>query len=240
MSEVSAPVHVVTGGTGALGRAVVELLLARGDRVAVPYRGERGFEELREQANGSESLFGAPADIALTGEAARFVAKTVERFSRIDGAALLAGAYASTGNFETAAESEWELMLRANLHSVYAAVRALLPELLKYGGSVVTVGSSYASAGGAGAAAYAVSKNAVAALTRTLALENRARGVRFNLIEPGIIDTPANRSAMPTADMSQWTPPQRIAAIVAFLLSRESAPVSGGVIPVAGAAPGPA
>jgi NAD(P)-dependent dehydrogenase (short-subunit alcohol dehydrogenase family) len=233
--------YVITGGTGALGRAVVELLLRQGHLVAVPYRGERGFEELREAAGDkAEALFGAPADIADTAAAAGFVSQTVERFGGIDGAALLAGAYASTGNFESAAESEWEQMLRANLHSVYAAARALLPELLKKGGSVVTVGSSYAAAGGAGAAAYAVSKNAVAALTRTLALENRARGVRFNLIEPGIIDTPANRSAMPTADTSQWTPPRRIAEVVAFLLSRESAPASGSVIPVAGAAPDPA
>jgi len=233
--------YVITGGTGALGRAVVELLLRQGHRVAVPYRGERGFEELREAAGDkAEALFGASADIADTAAAASFVSQTVERFGGLDGAALLAGAYASTGNFESAAESEWEQMLRANLHSVYAAARALLPELLKKGGSVVTVGSSYAAAGGAGAAAYAVSKNAVAALTRTLALENRARGVRFNLIEPGIIDTPANRSAMPTADTSQWTPPRRIAEVVAFLLSRESAPASGSVIPVAGAAPDPA
>jgi len=231
-------VYVITGGTGALGRAVVERLLGQGDRVAVPYRNERGFEELRESAGDkAEALFGAPADIAATAEAVHFVSQTVERFGVVDGAALLAGAYASTGNFESAAESEWEQMMRANLLSVYAAARALLPELMKKGGSVVTVGSSYAAAGGAGAAAYAVSKNAVAALTRSLALENRARGVRFNLIEPGIIDTPANRSAMPKADTSQWTPPRRIAAVVAFLLSPESAPASGSVIPVAGAAP---
>jgi NAD(P)-dependent dehydrogenase (short-subunit alcohol dehydrogenase family) len=229
--------YVVTGGTGALGRAVVERLLAQGDLVAVPFRNERGFEELREAARDkAEALFGAAADVAVPAEAARFVARTVERFGRIDGAALLAGAYASSGNFETARDGEWEEMLQANLYSVAAAARALLPELLKLGGSVVTVGSSYASAGGAGAAAYAVSKNAVAALTRTLALENRARGVRFNMIEPGIIDTPANRGAMPGADTSQWTPPRRIAAVVAFLLSPESAPASGGVIPVAEAA----
>lgn len=230
-------VYVVTGGTGALGRAVVAQLLARGDRVAVPYRGARAWDELRASVAEAAALWGDTADVADVAAANRFVEKTAQRFGRIDGAALLAGAYASSGSFEAAPESEWGEMLRANLQSVYAAARALLPELLKNGGSVVTVGSGYAASGGAGAAAYAVSKNAVAALTRTLALENLARGVRFNLIEPGIIDTAANRRAMPSADTSQWTPPSRIAGIVAFLLSSESAPASGAVIPVAGAAP---
>jgi NAD(P)-dependent dehydrogenase (short-subunit alcohol dehydrogenase family) len=168
-----------------------------------------------------------------------FAADTLDHFGRIDGAALLAGAYAGSATFEAAPEAEWDEMLRANLQSVYASTRALLPHLLKNGGSVVTVGSGYASSGGAGAAAYAASKNAVVALTRTLALENRTRGVRFNAIEPGTIDTPANRRAMPNADTSQWTPPERIAGVVAFLLSAESAPASGSVIPVAGNAAAP-
>jgi NAD(P)-dependent dehydrogenase (short-subunit alcohol dehydrogenase family) len=231
---VSGPVYVVTGGAGALGRAVVARLLARGDRVAVPYRGAAGFEELRASVAAGDALWGDPADVADVAAAKSFVEKAKERFGGIDGAALLAGAYAGSGSFEAAPEAEWEEMLRSNLQSVYASARALLPHLLKRGGSVVTVGSGYASSGGVGAAAYAVSKNAVAALTRTLALENRARGVRFNLIEPGTIDTPANRRAMPKADTSQWTPPERIAGVVAFLLSPESAPASGSVIPVAG------
>ena len=227
----------MTGGTGALGRAVVLRLLSRGDRVAVPYRDARGYEELRTRAGGNDALWGDAADMAEAAAASRFVEAAARHLGRIDGAALLAGAYAGSSNFEAAPESEWEEMLRANLHSVYAACRALLPHLLENGGSVVTVGSRYAASGGAGAAAYAVSKNAVAALTRTLALENASRGVRFNLIEPGTIDTAANRRAMPKADTSTWTPPEQIAGVVAFLLSPESAPTNGAVIPVEGRAP---
>ena len=116
---------VVTGGTGALGRAVVLRLLARGDRVAVPYRDARGYEELRTSAGGNDALWGDAADMAEAAAANRFVQAAVARLGRIDGAALLAGAYAGSSNFEAAPESEWEEMFRANLHSVYAACRAL-------------------------------------------------------------------------------------------------------------------
>lgn len=225
---------VVTGGTGALGRAVVRKLVARGDRVAVPYRGARGFEELRAAVASADALWGEPADLGDAAAARRFVDAAAERFGRLDGAALVAGGYAGSGAFESAPESEWDEMLAANLRPVYSICRALLPRLLEAGGSVVTVAARSAATGGAGAAAYAVSKSAVAALTRVLALENKARGVRFNWIEPGIIDTPANRQAMPKADTRQWTPPEAIAEVIAFLLSPESAPITGAAIPVDG------
>jgi NAD(P)-dependent dehydrogenase (short-subunit alcohol dehydrogenase family) len=94
------------------------------------------------------------------------------------------------------------------------------------------VAARLALEGGSGAAAYAVSKAAVVALTRTLALENRARSVRFNAVAPGTIDTPDNRAAMPGADAARWTSPAAIAEVIAFLLSPASAPVTGAVLPV--------
>jgi NAD(P)-dependent dehydrogenase (short-subunit alcohol dehydrogenase family) len=229
---------VVTGGAGALGSAVVLRLLQRGDRVAVPYRGETGFDALRGAAGPhADALWGKSADMADVAEARAFVEAAAARMGRLDGAALIAGAYAGSATFEAAPESEWDEMLRTNLQSVYASCRALVPMLLPGGGSVVAVGSRSAALGGAGAAAYAVSKNAVAALFRALALENRARGIRFNLVEPGTIDTPANRKAMPGADASRWTPPDEIAAVIAFLLSDESSSITGAAIPVDGKKP---
>lgn len=125
-------------------------------------------------------------------------------------------------------------MMAANLTSTYSVCRAALPHLLAGGGSVVTVASRLALSGGAGAAAYAVSKAAVVALTRVLALENETRGVRFNCVLPAIIDTSDNRRAMPGADASSWTPLDAIARVIRFLLSPESAPTTGAVLPVEG------
>jgi NAD(P)-dependent dehydrogenase (short-subunit alcohol dehydrogenase family) len=81
-------------------------------------------------------------------------------------------------------------------------------------------------------AAYAVAKVALHALVRVLALENREVGVRVNAVLPGTIDTPANRRAMPDADPSKWTAPGAVAEVVVFLLSRESAPTTGALVPV--------
>lgn len=224
---------VVTGGTGALGRAVVSALVQRGARVAVPYRAARDWDELRT-ALPEAPLWGSAADLADPAASARFFDGAAGFLGRLDGLAALAGAYAGGQPFEDAPESEWASMMSANLATVYAACRAALPRLLAHGGSVVTVASRLALEGGAGSAAYAVSKAGVVALTRVLAQENETRGVRFNCVLPGTIDTPANRKAMPKADTSRWTPPESIARVIAFLLFPESSAINGALIPVAG------
>ena len=99
---------------------------------------------------------------------------------------------------------------------------------------MVTVASRLVEQGGAGSAAYVVSKAGVAALSRVLALEYRDRKIRFNCVAPGTIDTPDNRAAMPSADRASWTPPEAIARVIAFLLSPASSPVTGAYIPVEG------
>ena len=230
--------YIVSGGTGGLGRVVVEALLRGGARVAVPYRGAAAWDALRAGTGAGRgsapALWGAPADLADPASASAFVDAAAGAMGGLDGVAALAGAYAGSGPFETAPAREWDDMLRANLATVQGLCRAALPHLGRGGGSVVTVGSRLAEAGGAGAAAYAVSKAAVVALTRVLALENRERGVRFNCVMPAIIDTAANRAAMPGADTSRWTPPADIARVVLFLLSPESAAITGAVVPVGG------
>jgi NAD(P)-dependent dehydrogenase (short-subunit alcohol dehydrogenase family) len=228
--------YIVSGGAGALGRAVVTALLEAGGRVAVPYRSAAGWDALRAELGAGGSLWGGPADLADPASAAAFVDQAASWLGGLDGVAALAGAYAGSATLEAAPVREWEDMLRANVATTYGVCRAALPHLLTRGGSVVTVGSRLAEAGGSGAAAYAVSKAAVVALTRVLALENRDRGVRFNCVMPGIIDTAANRKAMPGADESAWTPPAAIARVIAFLLSPASAAVSGAVMPVDGKA----
>jgi NAD(P)-dependent dehydrogenase (short-subunit alcohol dehydrogenase family) len=127
-------------------------------------------------------------------------------------------------------------MLGTNLGTVAHVCRAALAHLRKQGGSVVAVGARAAETGGSGMAAYAVSKAAVHALVRVLALENAGLGVRFNAVLPGTMDTPANRRAMPDADRSRWTSPEAVARAIAFLLSPESAATTGALVPVDGPA----
>jgi NAD(P)-dependent dehydrogenase (short-subunit alcohol dehydrogenase family) len=231
----SSPVYVVTGATGALGGAVVDALLAEGARIAAPHRSQEPAA-LRARA-GADRLFLGQADLGRPEDAARFVDQAAAALGRVDGLAAVAGAYAGSGPLEAAPLDEWRSMLDANLQTAFAACRAVLPHLLKTGGRIVTVASRTAQDGGAGAAAYAVSKAGVIALTRVLALENKDRGVRVNCVLPATIDTPENRQAMPKADHSKWTPPAAIASLIAFLLSLRSAPLTGGLLPVDGPLP---
>jgi NAD(P)-dependent dehydrogenase (short-subunit alcohol dehydrogenase family) len=227
---------VVTGGTGALGRAVVLYLLRLGSRVAVPYRGEAAWDALRDAAGPGALLYGHAADIATPKTAASFLEGAARFLGVVDAVAALAGAFAMGGTLEAAPEEEWEGMMKANLAPAQAIARASLPYLLKQGGSLLFVGSRLAETGGGGASAYAVSKSAVHALAKVLAFENRTRGVRVNAILPGIIDTPDNRKSMPQADRSTWAAPEALARVVAFLLSPDSAPTTGALVPVDGPA----
>jgi NAD(P)-dependent dehydrogenase (short-subunit alcohol dehydrogenase family) len=198
----------------------------------VPFRNEWAFEELRAAAHHSESLWGAAADLSDPASAQRFFDAAAERFGGLDALAALAGGWAGGATLESAPAPELDAMLRVNLVTVYMSCRAALPHLLAKRGSVVTVSSRLADVGGPGSAAYAAAKAAVASLTRSLAAENRGRGVRFNCVVPTTIDTPANRQAMPKADTSKWTSPAAIARVIEFLLSQESGAMTGAVIPV--------
>lgn len=235
MTAVS-PVYLVTGATGVLGSAVVDVLLAEGARVAAPHRSKDAPAALRDRAP-VDRLFLAPADMSRPEDAEVFTNAVAAAWGRLDGLAAIAGAYAGAGPLELSPLREWRAMLDANLETAYASCRGALPHVLKTGGRIVTVSSRVAQDGGAGAAAYAVSKAGVIALTRAIALENKDRGVRANCVLPGLIDTPANREAMPKADFAKSTPPAAIARLIAFLLSPRSAPLTGGLLPADGPAP---
>jgi len=230
---VSAPrAAVVTGGTGALGRAVVKRLLGSGARVAVSYRRADEWRSLEVEAGPGASLFGFEAELADAAAAAAFVEQAQRKLGLVDAVALVAGGWAGGTSFDQAPADEWSRMLRGNLDSAAYVCRAALPHLRKQGGSIVAIGSRAAETGGSGMAAYAVSKVALHALVRVLAQENRAQGVRVNAVLPGTIDTPANRNAMKDANTTGWTSADRIAQVVVFLLSSESLATTGALVPV--------
>jgi NAD(P)-dependent dehydrogenase (short-subunit alcohol dehydrogenase family) len=130
-----------------------------------------------------------------------------------------------------------ERMYQLNVMTAFRSCRAALPAMLEQGGgAIVCVGTKAALEPFSGASGYITSKAAVLAFVRALAVEYRDDGIRANAILPSVIDTPANREAMPDADHSTWVPPVQIAREIRFLCSRDAAATSGAAIPVYGRA----
>jgi len=227
-------VVIVTGGTKGIGEGCVRAFVEAGSRVAFCARSAKEGEALARElsARGPGEAFFMRCDVAKVEEVERFVDATVERYGRLDCLVNNAGWHPPHKPIDEFSCQDLRDLMELNLVSMFAACKRALPHLRRSHGAIVTVGSKVVEGGGAGAAAYAVSKAGVVALTRVLALENKDHRVRVNCVMPGIIDTPKNRTGMPKADRSGWTPPAAIARVIVFLLSPESAPVSGGVVPV--------
>jgi NAD(P)-dependent dehydrogenase (short-subunit alcohol dehydrogenase family) len=231
-------VAVITGGTGALGRAVTLQFLREGAHCAVPYRSEAEKDELvQEAAPDADRLFCMRADLTQLEPLDAFVAAVVERFGGIDILLNLAGAFAGGTPVAETDPATFDRMLDVNLRSVFLVSRAVIPHLVRRGGGkIVSVAARAALQGTAGLAAYSASKAGVITLTQAMADELRDQNVQVNCILPSIIDTPANRRAMPEADHSRWVDPAEIARVLAFLASDDSRAISGAAVPVYGRA----
>lgn len=210
---------IVAGGFGALGRAVVSLLIEQGHRVAVVDMAAVPAGTRADPAIGGVDLADEAAAVAAFSKAA-------QSMGRIDGLVNVAGGF----TWETVAEgslASWDRMYRMNLRTAALSCGAVLPYLAAPGGSIVNVGAAAASNVAAGMAPYAASKAGVMALTEGLADELKGKGIRVNAVLPTIIDTPANRADMPDADMSGWVTPEAAARVIAFLLSADAGAVTG-------------
>jgi NAD(P)-dependent dehydrogenase (short-subunit alcohol dehydrogenase family) len=225
---------LVTGGTGALGSAVVDAFLDSGWRAAVTWVDRREMERVPER----EGLVLVEADLFDEEAVARAVTQAADDASApLRAVANLVGGYAGGARIHETRPEDFERQLALNLRPTFLVTRAAVPRLMEAGGgSVVCVSTRAAVQPFAGAAGYIVSKAAVLAFVKTVATEYRDHGVRCNAILPSVIDTPANRAAQPDADHSRWVAPSEIAQVVRFLCSEESAPVSGAEVPVYGRA----
>ncbi len=229
-------VALVTGGTGALGSAVALDLLKSGARVAVTYRSDREWASLEGRAGELRPhLTGAPVDLGQAQDVERLVEGLLANWRRIDYLVAVAGGFAAGKSFETDEET-WDHMLKLNLRSLISCLRFVVPVMIRQNfGRIVTVSSgSILRGGGAGIAAYAISKGAVRQLSEILADELKGYDIHVHCILPGTMDTEANRLAMPKADFSKWVRTEEVAGVVRFLLSEDARPVRSAVVPVLG------
>jgi len=227
--NLSGRVIAVSGGFGALGRAVAATLAGCGATVA-------SIDFAAAPATGQTAGVHLYGGVDLTDEpaASSLMTRIVHDSGRLDGLINIAGGF-HWEKLEGGALETWDSMYRINLRTAVVACKTALPFLVKSGnGRIVNIGAMGAIKAGAGMGAYAASKAGVAKLTEALAEELKDRGVTVNAILPSMIDTPRNRLDMPDADFSRWVAPSAIAEVIAFLLSDAAGAVTGALIPVAG------
>jgi len=220
---------LVTGANGGLGTFVTQAFLNAGATVI-------GTSRKIQQSDFASSNFTAIlADISSGEDARILVERVVARFGRLDVLAHTVGGFAGGQSIADTDDATFQRMLNLNLNSVLYMLRATIPVLRKSGdGRIIAIGSRAALEPAPGIGAYSASKAAMVSLIRTVALENKDAGLRVNVILPGTIDTPANRKAMPDADVSKWVRPAAIASLIVWLAGDAGRDINGAVIPVYG------
>jgi NAD(P)-dependent dehydrogenase (short-subunit alcohol dehydrogenase family) len=215
---------IITGGTGGLGRAVVATFVANGWDVVV-------LDARPAELDGARVI---EADLADEREVARAVADAAGG-TPLRALVNLVGGFAADQPVASTPVDAFEAQFALNLRPTYLVTQAVLPALVAGGGgAIVCVSSRSALHPFAGAAGYCASKAAVIAFAQVVAREHAGDRVRCNAVLPSMIDTPANREAMPPDQHDKLTPPGEIASVIRFLCSEESGPTTGAAIPVYG------
>jgi NAD(P)-dependent dehydrogenase (short-subunit alcohol dehydrogenase family) len=221
---------VITGGAGALGTALVAALVEAGAICHVPCLDEAEAQRfrLREHKQVVLSVTGSLAE-------EKPIAGLYQGIAPLWASIHLAGGFAA-GPLRDTSVATLRQQIDMNLVSCLLCCRAAVSAMAGNGGRIVNVAARAALEwrSGAGMAAYTASKAAVAALTAALAEEVAKDGILVNAVAPSIMDTPANRKAMPKADYDLWPKVEEVAATILFLASPENRVTRGGVVPVYG------
>lgn len=236
-SDLDAPatrnVVLVAGGTGGLGRAVSLAFLNEGAIVVVTYRSDQEFAELQRLAGSNARLAGHKLDVTDEQAVRGLMDEIVAAHGRLDILVNTVGGFAGGMKLWESDTNMLDRMLSLNLRSGFVLSSAAVKVMLRQAsGAIINVAAKAGITHPAGLGAYAASKAAAIALMDSLAVDLKGAGIRVNTILPDIIDTEANRKAMPGADTSAWTKPEDIARVIVFLASSDGRAVHGASIPV--------
>jgi NAD(P)-dependent dehydrogenase (short-subunit alcohol dehydrogenase family) len=238
--DLGGRVALITGGTGGLGRAVTTVFVAAGARaVVVAQSTQRQASDTGAAQNGApdDQLDFIAANVLDEDSVAALVAEVIARHGRLDVVVNLVGGYEAGQPVAELDLTVWQRMQDLNLRSAYLVSKhAARPMIQQGGGRILHISARGARSGRKNAAAYAVAKAGIITLTEVLAEELRDLDVTVNCILPSIIDTAANRAAMPSANFARWPRPEEVARVLLFLASDDAKLISGAAIPVYGRA----
>lgn len=230
-------VAFITGAASGIGRATALAFAAEGARVAVTDRSEEALERLRAEIEGAggEAL-AIRCDVSAPEEVEAAVARTVERFGRLDCAFNNAGVENKATPVHEIDLAEWDRILNINLRGAFTCMKHELAQMVAQGGGVVVNSSSGAGIRGvAGGAAYAASKHAIIGLTRSAALDYANKNIRVNAVLPGNIETPMMdrftegdlQKAIDLQPVGRLGKPEEIAEAVLWMCSDRGGFVTG-------------
>jgi NAD(P)-dependent dehydrogenase (short-subunit alcohol dehydrogenase family) len=248
---VAGRVALITGGGGGMGRAIASRFLDEGDAVVIADVSQDALlgavaDLDREGASLDTSL----ADVSVVADCEQTVGETIERHGRLDVLVNAAGVWVEGPTAEMT-EMQWDRTVDVNLKGTFFASRYAIPHLERTDGAIVNISSDYGLVGGPGAAIYCASKGGVSNLTRSLALELAPRGVRCNAVCPTDVDTPMLSGqardfggddpegylrqlldTLPQKERARFIRAEEVAALVAFLASPDSTPMTGACVPL--------
>lgn len=230
-------VVLVTGGTGGLGREVSMAFLEAGARVVVTYVVPEEFSAVLAAAQkiGAQPPTGVKVDVTDQQAVDQFIAEIIAKHERLDILVNTVGGYAGGTNLWETDSRTYDKMLQLNLKAGFVLAKAIVPQMIQQNrGWIVNIASKAAFDHAAGGALYEASKAAALAMMDSLAADVKPYNINVNSILPSIIDTAANRKAMPGADFAKWPKPEEIARVILFLCSEEARVIHGAAIPVYG------
>jgi NAD(P)-dependent dehydrogenase (short-subunit alcohol dehydrogenase family) len=236
---------IVTGASSGIGAAIASLFARSGYGILAAGRNRDRLLEMSEQ---HEAIIPWTGDLTEPGNCQKLVSDCVDRFGRLDVLVNNAGIYIRGDASETSTEA-WRRTLAINLDAPFYLSKAALPHLLQSRGAIINIASDWGLQGGRKAAAYCASKGGLVLLTRAMALDHAAQGIRINAVCPGDVDTPmlveeALRDGLSHAQAlekyGQDSPSGRVtradevAALVLYLASDQAAQITGAAIPIDG------
>jgi NAD(P)-dependent dehydrogenase (short-subunit alcohol dehydrogenase family) len=184
-------VAIITGGNSGIGKATAELFAEEGARVCITGRNEERCREVADAINkaGGEAI-SLVADVRFPEECEKTVSATIEAFGKVDILFNNAGIYVANTAVDCSYE-EWDFNVDINLKGTFLMSKCVLPSMIEQGsGVIINNGSGWGMVGGAKAVSYCASKGGVINMTRAMAIDHGADGIRINSICPGDVDTP--------------------------------------------------